>query len=177
MNWQDDLNRTFTLAHEFGHSLHSYFTRGKQPFIYADYTMFVAEVASTLNEALLTHHLVKQAQADGDKPLRTFAAQLTTPKVFAPRFIARRCSPNLNCAFTTWSKAANALTAEALCALYQRHQRRLLRRRSDSGRLRRYRMGAHPAFLLQLLRLSVLDGHFGGDRIKRTDFRRRRARR
>ncbi|HZS95021.1 MAG TPA: M3 family metallopeptidase, partial [Chloroflexota bacterium] len=48
-----------TLVHELGHSLHSYFTRGAQPFVTGDYTIFVAEVASTLNEALLTAHLLR----------------------------------------------------------------------------------------------------------------------
>ncbi|WP_017726939.1 oligoendopeptidase F [Halalkalibacterium ligniniphilum] len=58
MNWQDNVDNLFTLAHEFGHSLHSYYTRKNQPYQYGDYTIFVAEVASTLNEALLHHHMV-----------------------------------------------------------------------------------------------------------------------
>ncbi|MDV2685071.1 oligoendopeptidase F [Alkalihalophilus lindianensis] len=59
MNWQDNVDNLFTLAHEFGHSLHSYYTRKHQPFVYGDYTIFVAEVASTLNESLLNDYLVK----------------------------------------------------------------------------------------------------------------------
>lgn len=59
LNYQDRLNDAFTLAHELGHSMHSYFTRKSQPFIYGRYTIFVAEVASTLNEALLTDYLLK----------------------------------------------------------------------------------------------------------------------
>jgi oligoendopeptidase F len=59
MNWQDNIDNLFTLAHEFGHSLHSYYTRKHQPFVYGDYTIFVAEVASTLNESLLNDYLVK----------------------------------------------------------------------------------------------------------------------
>ncbi|MGI8587729.1 MAG: oligoendopeptidase F [Chloroflexia bacterium] len=61
LNYQDTLNDVFTLAHELGHSMHSYFTRRTQPFVYGDYTIFVAEVASTLNEALLTNHLLKNS--------------------------------------------------------------------------------------------------------------------
>jgi len=49
----------YTLAHELGHSMHSYFTRTYQPFQYGDYSIFVAEVASTLNEGLLTEYLLK----------------------------------------------------------------------------------------------------------------------
>jgi oligoendopeptidase F len=59
LNYQDRLNDAFTLAHELGHSMHSYFTRKHQPFVYGSYTIFVAEVASTLNEALLTDYLLK----------------------------------------------------------------------------------------------------------------------
>jgi oligoendopeptidase F len=59
MNWQDNVNNLFTLAHEFGHSVHSYYTRQAQPYPYGDYSIFVAEVASTCNEALLNDHLLK----------------------------------------------------------------------------------------------------------------------
>lgn len=58
MNWQDNVNNLFTLSHEFGHSLHSYYSRANQPFIYGDYSIFVAEVASTCNEALLNEYML-----------------------------------------------------------------------------------------------------------------------
>ncbi|MFC7442777.1 oligoendopeptidase F [Laceyella putida] len=60
MNWQDTIDNLFTLAHEFGHSVHSYYSRKHQPYVYGDYTIFVAEVASTCNEALLNDYLMKQ---------------------------------------------------------------------------------------------------------------------
>ncbi|MFE8700391.1 oligoendopeptidase F [Cytobacillus sp. FJAT-54145] len=59
MNWQDNVNNLFTLAHEFGHSVHSYYTRRTQPYPYGSYSIFVAEVASTCNEALLNDYLLK----------------------------------------------------------------------------------------------------------------------
>ncbi|HWO98020.1 MAG TPA: oligoendopeptidase F [Bacillus sp. (in: firmicutes)] len=59
MNWQNNVNNLFTLAHEFGHSVHSYYTRKTQPYPYGDYSIFVAEVASTCNEALLNDYLLK----------------------------------------------------------------------------------------------------------------------
>ena len=59
LNFQNKRDSMYTLAHELGHSMHSFFTRGAQPFQYGDYTIFVAEVASTLNEGLLTEHLLK----------------------------------------------------------------------------------------------------------------------
>lgn len=59
MNWQNNVNNLYTLAHEFGHSMHSYYSRENQPYQYSDYSIFVAEVASTCNEELLFDHLMK----------------------------------------------------------------------------------------------------------------------
>lgn len=59
MNWQDNVNNLYTLAHEFGHSVHSYYTRKNQPYPYGNYSIFVAEVASTCNEAILNDYLLK----------------------------------------------------------------------------------------------------------------------
>jgi oligoendopeptidase F len=67
MNYQDDISSMFTLAHELGHSLHSAYTRDTQPHVYSDYELFVAEVASTVNETLLTHHLLDTVE---DEQLR-----------------------------------------------------------------------------------------------------------
>ena len=58
MNWQNNINNLFTLAHEFGHSVHSYYTRKTQPYPYGNYSIFVAEVASTTNESLLNDYLL-----------------------------------------------------------------------------------------------------------------------
>src|SRR6056297_648072 len=62
MNYQDDVESMYTLAHELGHSLHSQFTSEEQPYVYSDYEIFVAEVASTVNETLLTHHLLETVE-------------------------------------------------------------------------------------------------------------------
>jgi oligoendopeptidase F len=59
MNWQEDITSMFTLAHELGHSMHSELSSEHQPYVYSDYTIFTAEVASTVNETLLTHHLLE----------------------------------------------------------------------------------------------------------------------
>ncbi|MBX3073422.1 oligoendopeptidase F [Candidatus Obscuribacterales bacterium] len=64
LNWQDSLESMFTLAHEAGHSMHSWHSRKHQPFHDSGYTIFVAEVASTLNEALLAHHLLQTSNDD-----------------------------------------------------------------------------------------------------------------
>lgn len=61
MNYNDTLDAAFTLAHEMGHSMHTVLTHEHQPFIYADYTIFVAEVPSTLSEALLLDHMLQRS--------------------------------------------------------------------------------------------------------------------
>ena len=61
MNWTDTLDDVFTLAHEMGHSMHTMLSHERQPFVYSDYTIFVAEVPSTLSEALLLDHLLERA--------------------------------------------------------------------------------------------------------------------
>lgn len=75
LNYQDRLNDVFTLAHELGHSMHSFFTRKTQPFVYGNYTIFVAEVASTLNEALLSDYMIKN-RADASLKRRLLVQQL-----------------------------------------------------------------------------------------------------
>ena len=68
MNYQPDvLNHVFTLAHEAGHSMHSYYSAKSQPFHYYDYTIFVAEVASTFNEQLLGKYLMDRAKTKQER--------------------------------------------------------------------------------------------------------------
>jgi oligoendopeptidase F len=66
-NYHGTLNDVFTLAHEMGHAMHSYYTHKVQPFIYANYPIFAAEVASTANEALLMLHLLKKTEDKAKK--------------------------------------------------------------------------------------------------------------
>ena len=64
MNFSGTLRDIFTLIHEGGHSMHSWYTRQTQPFIYGDHSIFTAEVASTVNETLLIHYLMDNAEND-----------------------------------------------------------------------------------------------------------------
>jgi oligoendopeptidase F len=64
LNYQDDVSSMYTLAHELGHSMHSEYTSESQPYVYSGYEIFVAEVASTVNETLLTHHLLDTVDDD-----------------------------------------------------------------------------------------------------------------
>lgn len=67
MNYKNILRDTFTLAHEAGHSMHSLLSRTHQPYHYSDYPIFLAEVASTFNEDLLTHLILEQAKTKEEK--------------------------------------------------------------------------------------------------------------
>lgn len=67
LNYQGRLNDIFTIAHEMGHALHSYLSNKKQPYVYSEYKIFVAEVASTVNEILLMKSMLKNAKDDQTK--------------------------------------------------------------------------------------------------------------
>lgn len=67
LNWHDSLNHLYTLVHELGHSVHSYFTRTNQPYVYGDYSIFLAEIASTTNENILTDYLLKHTTDPKDR--------------------------------------------------------------------------------------------------------------
>ncbi len=67
LNWHDSLNHLYTLVHELGHSVHSYMTRENQPYVYGNYSIFLAEIASTTNENILTDYLLKHADSNEQK--------------------------------------------------------------------------------------------------------------
>ncbi len=67
MNWTDDYNSVSTLTHELGHTMHSYLSNQNQPFQNSQYPIFVAEIASTLNENLLNDYMVENAKSDKEK--------------------------------------------------------------------------------------------------------------
>ena len=67
LNWQDTLDNLFTLVHETGHSMHSSYTRETQPYVYGDYSIFLAEIASTTNENILTEKLLEDVEDDATR--------------------------------------------------------------------------------------------------------------
>ncbi|AUX08632.1 oligoendopeptidase F [Halalkaliarchaeum desulfuricum] len=89
MNYQDDVPSMFTLAHELGHSMHSELAKESQPWQYAGYDIFVAEIASTVNETLLTDYLLENAPSDEirihvlDQYLERFRSTLFRQTMFA----------------------------------------------------------------------------------------------
>ena len=89
LNHQDNLDSVFTLAHEMGHAMHSYYSDKNQPITYAGYLIFVAEVASTCNEALLMHYLLENTTDEVDRKylmnhqLESFRGTLFRQTMFA----------------------------------------------------------------------------------------------
>ena len=89
LNFQNDVNSMYTLAHELGHAMHSYFTEDEQPYIYSDYGIFLAEIASTVNEQLLTEHLLENVDDESikrhalDHQLENFRNTLFRQTMFA----------------------------------------------------------------------------------------------
>lgn len=67
LNWNNTLDDMFTLAHEIGHNMHSFFSEKYQPYHYGDYPIFIAEVASITNEALLLDYMIKNAESKEEK--------------------------------------------------------------------------------------------------------------
>ncbi len=67
LNYQENLNSVFTLAHELGHSMHTFYSNATQPYVYSGYRIFVAEVASTLNETLLLRYLLSISKDKQEK--------------------------------------------------------------------------------------------------------------
>ncbi len=115
LNWTDMLNDVFTLAHEMGHNMHSYYTGLNQPYVYANYSIFLAEVASTFNENLLLDYLIEHAESKAEKLflLEKYLNNITTT-VYRQVMFAEFES-------LTHSKVekGEALTPDTLCLLYK----------------------------------------------------------
>lgn len=114
LNHKDTLNCMFTLAHEMGHAIHSYLSNKNQPVVYSDYVIFVAEVASTCNEALLMQYLLKNTEDKKEKAylINYFLEQFRTTLYRQTMFAEFELKINEMCA------AGESLTAEKCCEIY-----------------------------------------------------------
>lgn len=116
MNFQGQLDDVFTLIHEMGHSIHTYLSCKTQPSVYSDYVIFVAEVASTVNEALLTQHLLKTRTDPRERAyilnhfLEQFKGTLYRQTMFA----------EFELAFNEIAARGEGITAEALGEIYRK---------------------------------------------------------
>lgn len=114
LNYQETLDDLFTLVHEMGHALHTYFSNRTQPYVYSNYSIFVAEVASTLNEALLAHHLLEQ-WTDRARRLYVLNHELDT---FRTTLFRQAMFAEFEQRIHAEAEAGQALTAERLSEIY-----------------------------------------------------------
>lgn len=114
LNYQGTVNDVFTIAHEMGHALHSYYTNMTQPYVYSEYKIFVAEVASTVNECLLMEHMLKNTANQAEKAyllnhyLEQFRGTIFRQVMFAE--FEKKIHSML--------KEGEALTSDVLCDVY-----------------------------------------------------------
>lgn len=114
MNFSSSLKDVFTLVHEMGHSMHSFYTRKEQPYIYGDHSIFTAEVASTVNENLLMKHLIaKETDPQMKKYLINYHIEEFRTTVFRQTMFAE---------FEHWThktlEEGGTLTAQSMCDYY-----------------------------------------------------------
>lgn len=116
LNYTETLNDIFTLIHETGHAMHTYYSNETQPYAYAGYKIFVAEVASTCNEVILIDYLLKHSRSDEEKKylyghyLEQFKGTLFRQTMFAEfEMITHRMAQD-----------GEVLNAESLCGTYKK---------------------------------------------------------
>lgn len=115
LNHKNTLNCEFTLAHEMGHAIHSYLSNKNQPVCYADYVIFVAEVASTCNESLLMQHLLKTTT---DKKRRAYLINYFLEQ-FRTTLYRQTMFAEFELIINEKTENGESLTADALCEIYR----------------------------------------------------------
>jgi oligoendopeptidase F len=115
LNWTDTLDDVFTLAHEMGHSMHTVLSHERQPFVYSDYTIFVAEVPSTLSEVLLLEHLLAEST---DRDERVVLLQHAIDNVTST-FYSQVLFADFELAVHERVERDESVTADVLNALYK----------------------------------------------------------
>jgi oligoendopeptidase F len=114
INWQGKISDTFTLAHELGHAAHSTLTTRTQPYVYAHYTLFLAEMASTTNELLLSRHMLRTTT---DRALRRYVLTRAL-STFHANFYGGSSMAALQLAVHTMVENRQPLTYESITETY-----------------------------------------------------------
>ena len=114
LNYQQTLNDAFTVAHELGHALHTYKSNETQPYSKADYTIFLAEIASTVNEVLLLKYLYKESK---DNETKKYLLNHYMDTIRATLFRQTQFAEFEQIAHAK-AEAGEALTKETLCQIY-----------------------------------------------------------
>ena len=116
LNHKDTLDSEFTLAHEMGHAIHSYLSNKNQPVVYADYVIFVAEVASTCNESLLMQHLLRITT---DKKRRAYLINYFLEQ-FRTTLYRQTMFAEFELMINEKAENGESLTADVMCELYRK---------------------------------------------------------
>lgn len=114
LNFQGTLNDVFTLIHEMGHALHSYYSNHFQPTVYSDYVIFVAEVASTCNEALLMEYLLKHTE---DRRKRAYLINYFLEQ-FRTTLYRQTMFAEFELKFNELAQSGQGVTADKCCEIY-----------------------------------------------------------
>ena len=154
LNYTDTMDDVFTTAHEMGHSMHTILSHETQPFIYSDYTIFVAEVPSTLSEALLLEYMLAHST---DPTERIVLLQHAIDNITGT-FYTQVMFADYELRAHRLVEQDQPITAEMLTETLHAAAEGLLRRRDRHESVHRDHLVAHPALLqLAVLRLPVRD--------------------
>lgn len=156
LNYQGKLDDVFTLAHEMGHALHSWYSNANQPYVYSGYLIFVAEVASTCNESLLMQYLLKESK---DKKEKAYLLNHFIDQFKGTLFRQTMFAEFEKITHEMYAKG-ESLTAERLCAGIYGSEPEIFRRGNGIGSADRAGVGAHSAFLYGILCVSVRNRFF-----------------
>lgn len=115
LNYQQTTHDVFTIAHELGHAMHSYYSNSTQPYAKAEYKIFVAEVASTVNEVLLVRHLLSSAEGERKKYLLSYLLDMFRTTVFRQTQFAE-----FEYEAHRAAEEGEPMSAESLCEIYRK---------------------------------------------------------
>lgn len=116
LNYDGTIHDVFTLVHEMGHSMHSFYSRKNQPQVYADYTILLAEVASTTNEALLLEYLLNHSSSDENRKwLLSYYYDMVRATFFRQAMFAE-----FERETHTYAESGGVLTPDYLCSLWEK---------------------------------------------------------
>ena len=121
MNYNDDYESVTTIAHEWGHAMHSYLANRAQPFVTAGYATFVAEIASTFNEDLLLRHMLKTAKTDDERLFYLGTALEQIRATFYRQAMFAEFERNIHARVDKGEPMSGAAFSKAYCALLKRY--------------------------------------------------------
>ena len=119
LNFSGTLDDVFTIIHEMGHAMHTYYSNSNQPYIYAGYKIFVAEVASTCNEALLMNYLLESCKNDKDNKRRKYLLNHYFEQ-FKGTLFRQTMFAEFEMTAHKMVEEGNVLTADNLCDVYRK---------------------------------------------------------